>query len=361
MTSSVKLGIIDDDSKMMDSIKSNLDDIGDLNISCFTDIKDFEPEMDKIDIAIVDLCLDANCMRGKPDVFQGKGIVSKFNKMPLRAVIIYSAFGDSANWGELPFTEGPFIKNITKGNENELHEAVNTYAKMFFGINELKEDVDKAFTDLVLEDAQELFGEVGTEKMTDAGLKAYFSFRLSTIVSNKINSMEGRLPSQAIFMPPLTPTDHEAYPVTTGDIFSDKAKGDLYMVVSPACDLVYEKSRKPKTCNVLLARLYRKKEDAECKIQDREAEDEQQHVKISLNRNLDNSKHYFAPKKLSDTGEIFIPFKNPEVLGYDELRKMEKVATMAIPFSYEVQAGFAREIMRLGTPDLTDPEKQGKK
>jgi hypothetical protein len=383
MTSTVKLGIIDDDQDTLDSIKANLEDIENLEISCFSHITEFEPKMDNMDIAIVDLCLEGNCTEDKSENYQGIKIVEKFLEKPLKAVIIYSAFTEDENPQLRTMeTQGPFIKIITKGKQiagnkndtlDELFGTVKIFSEMFFGINELREKVDKAFTDILLKDSQELFEGVDIQSMREAGLQAYVSFRLSTIVSNEINSMKGKLPSQAIFMiPPLTLTDHNAYPVTTGDIFyyeedeEDNDKGQLYMVVSPACDLVYEKDgkdkpRRPKTCNVLLAKLYKGKNDAECEIQASVPEDGQQPVMIPLNRNPSSYGHYYAPKKLSATGEIFIPFKNPAVMAYGKLLNLKKVATMAMPFSYEVQAGFAREIMRLGVPDLTDPEKDRKK
>jgi len=160
-------------------------------------------------------------------------------------------------------------------------------------------------------------------------------------------------PAEMYVMPPLSQD-----PVL-GDVRNRKT-GDTveYLVVLwPTCDMVSSEGRKPKVDRVLCART---------KLL-RSCPESQEHTKNASNRTREQLSRLMANNRDKNFGsaesvhflpaflsipDLVVEFRELEVLGLDDVKKLDCVATVASPYAEQLSFRFDSYRGRVGVPDL---------
>ena len=362
MPAKFKILILDDDINIVETIKGNLEEFQDVEVCQAATVEEAKDDLQDCDALILDLNFD-------PDnevSFEGTEVLKESMDRHYKLVIVFSAFTYGIDG---IFPEGPFLLVLDKGGGGDkeyaaIKDALQKFKRIKEELEELWNEMKALFDDIMLKDFQDTFLNLENEEIDPEMVIAFVSFRLSTYLQNRSARINGKIPSQSIFIvPPVTKTDDYNMPVMTGDIFSDQ-DGALYVVISPPCDLVTglarqrsetrtEKLREPKTCNVLALRAYTERDRLKCTL----GGDLNHQINLGGKGGINA---YYAPNKISGTGKLFILLKNPALFDFGDILKLTKLGTMASPFLEKLQSDFARELARIGVPELTSPIEDGK-
>jgi CheY-like chemotaxis protein len=166
-------------------------------------------------------------------------------------------------------------------------------------------------------------------------------------------------PEEVYIKPPIKP-------LCTGSIIKDKNSGELFVVLTPPCDIVQSKAKK-----ILIAKLSSLSEDPVKQIKNNSEKiiaaglnesdrSEQERKKLYAEKDLKNlfgnnysHRYYFLPKSKNFEGGL-INFHMLESVDRNEVaEKFEIIATINTQFLKDIIAKFAFYYSRQGAPDIS--------
>lgn len=346
----LKVLVIDDSVDIVETIKQNIG-TAEYSFDVASDLKSAEEKIGDSDAIILDLNLDPINTSPESTQLAGLSTLKEALEKKYKLIIVFSAYTSVIPNGH--FLPGPLIHIIDKGKQGGEYTKIRGLLQKFneikSGLDRMKEEINRLQEDIMLSEFQMAFERTNFLCLSSELVRTFVSFRLSTYLSTMAAALVEKIPSQAIFIRPQHgPTSGDDTNAITGDIFSDES-GKVYLIITPSCDLVISKNRKPKTCNLLALRCYTDKDQVKC------SPDGLDIGEIDLSKKS-GFKCYFAPSDVSNTGKLYISLKNPNVLHFKDIRKLKKISTMASPYVESLQSEFARELSRIGVPDLKIPE-----
>ncbi len=137
------------------------------------------------------------------------------------------------------------------------------------------------------------------------------------------------------------------------------AEAEHWVVLWPSCDLVSATGRPPKTEKVLCAKGLSLKASLEyvAWAKDKTSSTATEKLTKLFKNNRESSKgitkerfHYLPA--IADMPDLVVDFQELAHIPLEELRGMNRLATLASPFAESMAARFSSYLLRLGTPDL---------
>jgi hypothetical protein len=190
--------------------------------------------------------------------------------------------------------------------------------------------------------------------------------RVISVLKNIPLMNQKNIPPETMFLVPALEVGGSENCILQGDLINEKNNGSdsIFLVSSPACDLIKDEKRKRKIDKVLLLHCFRTKNEFK--------------TKNSHRTELDNSnfKNYLkggachlikCPKSLSESGFLLIVFKNYKTIDFGTIQagitngEISRIATIATPFAESIHNSFIADLSRIGTPDIEKDEDQWKK
>jgi len=287
----------------------------------------------------------------------GWKIISEILERKVIPVIVYTAYSDGPPDDSL---KNILIFRVLKGDEL-IYDTIKKFLEMISNFKSTKAKIEKQFEEITFQTTQKLFGERNVKDLQEIPtnlLNQLAVTRLCHYLLNfHIDESEKRLP-ESIFIYPILEMERKY--LLTGDFIRKVDDGTIWLVSSPSCDLVIHKT--PKVENVLLLRCYLKSDDVPF-LKDKERNSKINNLKNRLKRGT--IKIQKCPAKIFDREYILISFKNYQTLSYQEI--IEKLgeewiilSSLAFPYSQDLQNLFIRDLLRLGTPDVSTSQEEEK-
>ena len=342
----MKILLVEDEEEQQQAFKDFVDvlkDQGELNVE-YEIVEDISGALDKIDGsydgAIIDLRLGNDEAGGNEIVLQ---LRDPFTRIP---IIFVTAFVDSV-------IDHPSV--IKKRSRDEgtykcdlllFEKILNTgLTRIMGGRGIIEKNLSKVFLKNLLPQIETWvsYGEADQER-TEKALLRYTLNHLSQLLEE---GDENCFPEEVYLYPPLSNN------ITTGSIVKDKTNNQLFVVLSPACDLVIRKNDEFKTDRILLIEIEAEHDivnDALDSIkQKRRREDK---LKAVFNNNHTDYYHWLPKVDFFDGG--FLNFRKLEALNKDDFEdKFEKPSIQISPFFVkDIVSRFSSFYARQGQPDI---------
>jgi hypothetical protein len=140
----------------------------------------------------------------------------------------------------------------------------------------------------------------------------------------------------------------------TGDILQSAENKKLFLIVTPACDLVHKKPDQ----QVAIAEIEDLDMEAikiaksKMKSQDADKRELGQSIILGLIKNTNSAKYHFLPPTCGLPGG-FINFQKILCVNYDDIaKKYNKIASVSERFTKDIISHFSLYYARQGQPDL---------
>ncbi len=272
-------------------------------------------------------------------------------KEKLVIFIVYTAFGSDPQVKQL---ENVLYRVVVKGSDG-IRKWLKSYSSLIINLKKFESEISVQMKKLRNESAAALLGvseeelpdEQGLVEITKARLVSYLmNYPLSADepVNNAVLSA-----AETIIFPPLRASDDGTLPIAMGDIMKDQA-GKRWVVISPTCDLMIRKNGKPKTDSVIALRSFDSVDEI---LKWKEMNINKWRV---IDDNKDTRRLYRVPSTISSGKVILVHTRCLKVFLFDDIKGFEKLATIATPYAEELQNAFARDVSRIGVPDVSPPQ-----
>jgi hypothetical protein len=259
--------------------------------------------------------------------------------------VIYTAY--DAEISDEQRNEWHFFRVVTKSSlkGSALGEAIIDLLQYKYYLISLQDEINKQFRSLSTEVMDEIFGR--ESQVGEAATRALMISRLLGFMTRKMDYIAGaqKIPAEAkIIYPPLQKDDN--LPISMGDVLRD-TKGDLWLVMSPTCDMVNTRAETQKGSgllikNVLIMRCFTSHSDSNSYSGG---------LKLTFDPTNERSVPIKVPSKVSPDGIIMVHTKMYETRQYDEIKNWDKVLSVSSPYAEDIKATVIRDLMRVGAPD----------
>lgn len=137
-----------------------------------------------------------------------------------------------------------------------------------------------------------------------------------------------------------------------GDIIENKESKDVYVILTPSCDLISSETRQRKAERVLLVNTKRLTEIEEF-IAYKGKQNNENKKKLSKIINSGKSdRYFFIPGTPFITNRV-VDFQDKSMVNYDELNtNFTRIAKLDDPYAQSMTASFIRYYNRIGFPDI---------
>ncbi|RKI35981.1 hypothetical protein D7Y27_29695 [Corallococcus sp. AB004] len=174
-----------------------------------------------------------------------------------------------------------------------------------------------------------------------------------TILPDKVH------PAEVLIMPPMDPRTPRL-----GDVRVRRRNGqEEYVVVMwPTCDMIEGPGRPAKVQAVQCAIAGRLEDCSEVKNWRKKNDPDSKRRVEDLLRNRNDQgpgRHHYIPG-LGKLPHLLVDFQQIELVGLNDVRDLDCLATLASPFAEALASRYLRYIGRLGTPDLDIAHIMGK-
>lgn len=150
---------------------------------------------------------------------------------------------------------------------------------------------------------------------------------------------------------------HVSENITTGSIVKEKTNNRLFVVLSPACDLVIRQNGEFKTDRILLVEIEAENDIVNVALDGvRQQRRRENKLKAVFNNNYTDYYHWLPKTDFFDGG--FVNFRKLETLNKDDFEdKFEKPAMQISPFFVkDIVSRFSSFYARQGQPDIDSAE-----
>lgn len=306
----------------------------------FKELSNLEDD-DSPDIIVLDLKLGD---KETSEVIRQSALIRETEKLII--FVIYSAFASDLEVEQL---RNVLYSAVIKGSD-EIRRWLKSYSKLIINLKKFESEINVQMKKLRNESAAALLGVSGQEMPDEQGLAGITKARLVSYLMNY--SLSADAPgnnevlnaAETIIFPPLRATDDNTLPLATGDIMKDQA-GKEWVVISPTCDLMI-RNGKPKTDSVVALACF---DSAGEILEWREMNHNKWKV---IDSNKDTRRLYRVPSGISSGKVILIHTRCLKVFPFDEIKGYAKLATIATPYAEELQNAFARDLSRIGVPEV---------
>lgn len=357
MSDTIKILYVDDDIENFNDLKDVLNGktINGYEITIDSEIY-FEHAVEKsleYNLIILDL-FKGNAMSGGVD--KGSAIYDSIRSSIFVPIIFYSANPASVAHlrsqvvgvaNKLDAIESLLseIERLTKHNLPLLKEKVHAFIeeefkKYFWGIIQPQNNIFKPESD------DFSLGYMLLRNMADTLSRDNIRQLLGddTIKEDKVHPMEFYI------YPTDTTTEYQ-----TGEIIKNKETNEIFVILTPSCDLVERVKKGVAGRNasfVLLVKTTKLTDTIEYQTFLENPIKDNKNKVDSLIRNNTRDRYFFLPQTPFIENRV-IDFQNKEIVSYEQLcAKFERIAKLDNPYAQSMAATHARYYNRIGCPDI---------
>jgi hypothetical protein len=345
----MKILFIEDSESDIDAFKTSMNLYNQKNANIemvqIQSIDDFDKIKETVvdyDAVIVDIKLKDKDGRSNMDIDAGNTIIETIEKS-MQNIPIYIYTGTPAN---ITHRSKFVIKQYTKGEADyttvidHAYKLYNTgLMQIIGGKGKIYELIQKIYKENIIENLDQWIEYNATGKNTGDILSRYIATCISANLENSCEAVK-----EEMFMIPPAGINWK-----TGSIIKDNDSEDLFVILTPDCDLVLrnvpknektKEEKKPKTDYVLLCRMQSDFSKFEKDMNNLFSYD----TKFSY--------IYYLPKNTEIKYSTFLNFREVFSIPYTDKEKYKKIAQILPEFTKEITQKFSTYYSRQGQPDF---------
>ncbi|MGH1978529.1 hypothetical protein [Rothia sp. L_38] len=335
--------IIDDQENAIESAKSEIENGFSDNSFEFNILtsKDFDKGYEiisqgKADLVVLDVRRDRTDTVEEDETL-GLNIFNEVKNNLFIPVIFWTALPSSVENQEFK----PFITILKKDDLENLPKCIDEIISS--GVIDTLKDIKNSVSDILRQYMWEQLVPYWDEYANSGSGDVIAQILLSRVTRTLESKMSGNIsshPSRRYVYPPVSEGR------TSGDIVKDKENGDLWVILTPACDFANSKFDYILVAKAGLLRDHPKYIKWNNNKSKRSWGELRQNVLSAT-----QGRYFFLPA-FRDLPDSVIDFENIKSITQKELNEMEAVASLSSPFVEALLVQHSHFRGRVGTPDL---------